>query len=78
MSMLTNPIQLNIGNSNALVANESVTQIVEVLQPNSELKRLREVLEAIEKGEMGDTQAGPDGKPKILIFMRTKVSCDRK
>ena len=75
--MLTNPVQLNIGNSNALVANESVTQYVEVVGNNRKMGRLVEVLKLIDEGAMGESAGGPEGRPKSIVFTRTKHACDR-
>jgi len=42
-TFIVNPIQLNVGNSRELVANESVTQEVIVMDPSSKPLKLKEV-----------------------------------
>merc|ERR1711871_1395927 len=42
--LLVNPVQLNVGNSNVLVANEKIHQTVMVMQPNEKFAKCREIL----------------------------------
>ncbi|XP_039016944.1 DEAD-box ATP-dependent RNA helicase 14-like isoform X1 [Hibiscus syriacus] len=63
--LLVNPIQVNIGNIDELVANKSITQHVEVLSPMAKHKRLEQILRSQEPGS------------KIIIFCSTKRMCDQ-
>ncbi|XP_041003636.1 ATP-dependent RNA helicase-like protein DB10 isoform X2 [Juglans microcarpa x Juglans regia] len=63
--LLVNPVQVNIGNVNELVANKSITQHVEVLAPMEKHKRLEQILRSQEPGS------------KIIIFCSTKKMCDQ-
>ncbi|MFS8011376.1 putative RNA helicase [Helianthus anomalus] len=61
---MVNPVQVNIGNIDELVANKSITQHVEVLTYNEKRRRLEQIL--------GSQQPGS----KIIIFCSTKKMCD--
>ncbi|KAK9012494.1 hypothetical protein V6N11_040543 [Hibiscus sabdariffa] len=63
--LLINPVQVNIGNIDELVANKSITQNVEVLSPMVKHKRLEQILRSQEPGS------------KIIIFCSTKKMCDQ-
>ncbi|XP_039015268.1 DEAD-box ATP-dependent RNA helicase 46-like isoform X2 [Hibiscus syriacus] len=63
--LLVNPVQVNIGNIDELVANKSITQHVEVLSPMVKHKRLEQILRSQEPGS------------KIIIFCSTKRMCDQ-
>ncbi|XP_047982179.1 ATP-dependent RNA helicase-like protein DB10 [Salvia hispanica] len=63
--LLVNPVQVNIGNVNELVANKAITQYVEVLSPMDKRRRLEQILRSQEPGS------------KIIIFCSTKKMCDQ-
>ncbi|KAK8586923.1 hypothetical protein V6N13_085938 [Hibiscus sabdariffa] len=63
--LLVNPIQVNIGNIDELVANKSITQYVEVLSPMEKHRRLEQILRSQEPGS------------KIIVFCSTKKMCDQ-
>ncbi|XP_007031512.2 PREDICTED: DEAD-box ATP-dependent RNA helicase 46 [Theobroma cacao] len=63
--LLVNPVQVNIGNIDELVANKSITQYVEVLSPMEKHRRLEQILRSQEPGS------------KIIIFCSTKKMCDQ-
>ncbi|KAK4346291.1 hypothetical protein RND71_032630 [Anisodus tanguticus] len=63
--LLVNPVQVNIGNVDELVANKSITQYIEVLSYMEKQKRLDQILRSQEPGS------------KIIIFCSTKKMCDR-
>ncbi|XP_023728704.1 DEAD-box ATP-dependent RNA helicase 14 [Lactuca sativa] len=62
---MVNPVQVNIGNINELVANKSITQHVEVVAYNEKHRRLEQILRSQEPGS------------KIIIFCSTKKMCDQ-
>ncbi|CAN1817904.1 DEAD-box ATP-dependent RNA helicase 46 [Linum perenne] len=62
--LLVNPVQVNIGNVDELVANKSITQYVEVVPPMEKHKRLEQILRSQEPGS------------KVIIFCSTKKMCD--
>ncbi|KAL8153868.1 hypothetical protein V2J09_011628 [Rumex salicifolius] len=62
--LLANPIQVNIGNVDELVANKSITQYIEVITPMEKQRRLEQILRSQEPGS------------KIIIFCATKRMCD--
>ncbi|KAG5527228.1 hypothetical protein RHGRI_028209 [Rhododendron griersonianum] len=63
--LLVNPVQVNIGNVDELVANKSITQYVEVLPHMEKHRRLEQILQSQEPGS------------KIIIFCSTKKMCDQ-
>lgn len=62
--LLSNAVQVNIGNADELVANKSITQYVEVLSSMEKQRRLEQILRSQEPGS------------KIIIFCATKKMCD--
>ncbi|KAJ7970819.1 putative Dead box ATP-dependent RNA helicase [Quillaja saponaria] len=63
--LLVNPVQVNIGNVDELVANKSITQHIEVLAPLEKHRRLEQILQSQDPGS------------KIIIFCSTKKMCDQ-
>lgn len=63
--LLVNPVQVNIGNTDQLVANKSITQYVEVIPHMEKSRRLDQILRSQEPGS------------KIIIFCSTKRMCDQ-
>ncbi|KAA0053652.1 DEAD-box ATP-dependent RNA helicase 46 [Cucumis melo var. makuwa] len=63
--LLVNPIQVNIGNVDELVANKSITQHIEPLAPLEKHRRLEQILRSQEPGS------------KVIIFCSTKKMCDQ-
>ncbi|XP_065878806.1 DEAD-box ATP-dependent RNA helicase 46 [Euphorbia lathyris] len=63
--LLINPVQVNIGNVDELVANKSITQYIEVLAPMEKHRRLEQIIRSQEPGS------------KIIIFCSTKKMCDQ-
>ncbi|KAG8053283.1 hypothetical protein GUJ93_ZPchr0001g31169 [Zizania palustris] len=63
--LLVNPVQVNIGNTDQLVANKSITQHVDVITPTEKSRRLDQIIRSQEPGS------------KIIIFCSTKRMCDQ-
>ncbi|XP_047310377.1 DEAD-box ATP-dependent RNA helicase 46-like [Impatiens glandulifera] len=63
--LLVNPIQVNIGKVDELVANKSISQHIEVMSPMEKSRRLEQILRSQEPGS------------KIIIFCSTKKMCDQ-
>ncbi|KAK2973315.1 hypothetical protein RJ640_027958 [Escallonia rubra] len=63
--LLVNPVQVNIGKVDELVANKSITQHVELLSSMEKQRRLEQILRSQEPGS------------KIIIFCSTKKMCDQ-
>jgi ATP-dependent RNA helicase DDX5/DBP2 len=59
-----NPIQLNIGNSKLLIANEMIEQTVLVLKESQKMDKCREIIKSLT----------PDDK--VIVFISTKIMCD--
>ena len=65
-AILTNPIQVNIGDTDTLVANKDITQAVEVCGGFQKQQRLMDVLR------------NPPNQPlKAIVFCGTKKMCDQ-
>ncbi|XP_074310829.1 DEAD-box ATP-dependent RNA helicase 14-like [Silene latifolia] len=62
--LLSNPVQVNIGSADELVANKSITQHVEVVPYMEKQKRLEQILRSQEPGS------------KVIVFCATKKMCD--
>ncbi|KAK1359500.1 DEAD box RNA helicase family protein [Heracleum sosnowskyi] len=63
--LLVNPVQVNIGNVNELVANKAITQNVEIVSPMEKQRRVEQIVRSQEPGS------------KIIIFCSTKKMCDQ-
>ncbi|XP_019052242.1 PREDICTED: ATP-dependent RNA helicase-like protein DB10 isoform X2 [Nelumbo nucifera] len=63
--LLVNPVQVNIGSIDELVANKAITQYVEVVTPMEKQRRLEQILRSQEPGS------------KVIIFCSTKKMCDQ-
>jgi ATP-dependent RNA helicase DDX5/DBP2 len=63
--LLVNPVLVNIGNVDELVANKAITQHVEIMSPMEKQRRLEQILRSQEPGS------------KIIIFCTTKKMCDQ-
>ncbi|KAK8928492.1 DEAD-box ATP-dependent RNA helicase 14 [Platanthera zijinensis] len=63
--LLVNPIQVNIGNIDELVANKAITQYIEMMKPLEKQRRLEQILRSQDAGS------------KVLIFCSTKRMCDQ-
>ena len=62
-SWLVNPVQINVGNSGELVANENITQRTLVISEGEKMANLEREL------------SGIDGKTKVIVFCNTKRVC---
>ncbi|RWR81971.1 WW domain-containing protein [Cinnamomum micranthum f. kanehirae] len=63
--LLVNPVQVNIGSIDELVANKSITQYIELIAPIEKQRRLEQILRSQEPGS------------KVIIFCTTKRMCDQ-
>jgi ATP-dependent RNA helicase DDX5/DBP2 len=63
--LLVNPVQVNIGSVDELVANKAITQVVEVVSYNEKQRRLEQILRSQDPGS------------KVIIFCSTKKMCDQ-
>eukprot|EP00898_Chlorokybus_atmophyticus_P003772 jgi/Chlat1/4396/Chrsp29S04542 len=62
---LQSAAQINIGNSDVLVANKAITQFVEVVSPMDKTRRLIDILRTLEPGA------------RVIVFCTTKRMCDQ-
>lgn len=82
---LKDPIQINVGEVNALVANKDIKQTIIMCQEDDKFDKLTAILKELvdQKYEAG-TSAGREAAPvgggkahaKIIVFVAKKVSCN--
>lgn len=73
---LKNPIQINVGEVNALVANKDIEQTIVMCRDDEKFDKLVDILKDLSQGKDGK---GPgDGKQheKVIVFVAKKVSCN--
>jgi ATP-dependent RNA helicase DDX5/DBP2 len=85
---LKNPVQINVGEVNALVANKDITQTITVCQEFEKFDKLKDILTTlIEEGSAKEESAPTPGGPKpgkfggknhakVIVFVAKKVSCN--
>ena len=76
---LTEPIQINVGEVNALVANKDIQQTIVMLNnDNEKFDKLEELLRELTGENKEETKSTPNTvkqHEKIIIFVAKKVSC---
>ena len=70
---LRNPIQVNVGEVNALVANQDITQNLIQCSESDKFDKLKEIMSGPFKDEDGNTLAE---SPKIIVFVARKRTCN--
>ena len=86
---LKDPVQINVGEVNALVANKDIQQNIVMCQEDDKFDKLTDILKALleQKDEMttptptnGRREAAPVGggkeHAKVIVFVAKKVSCN--
>jgi len=84
---LKDPIQINVGEVNALVANKDITQTIMVIREDEKFEKLKGILTDLmkeveeENGDRGQQQhqrSAMSGKQhaKVIVFVAKKVSCN--
>ena len=82
---LQNPIQINVGEVNALVANKDITQTIVMCEEDEKFDKLTEILrkltDSVEDVKVGNGHGLPPaggGKlhAKVIVFTAKKVSCN--
>ncbi|KAL3691761.1 hypothetical protein R1sor_005412 [Riccia sorocarpa] len=63
--MLHTPVQVNIGNTDDLVANKAITQNIEIIRRGDKMRRLQQIL----RSQPSDS--------RIIVFSSTKRMCDQ-
>eukprot|EP00566_Odontella_aurita_P035991 CAMPEP_0113549756 /NCGR_PEP_ID=MMETSP0015_2-20120614/13611_1 /TAXON_ID=2838 /ORGANISM="Odontella" /LENGTH=577 /DNA_ID=CAMNT_0000450503 /DNA_START=118 /DNA_END=1847 /DNA_ORIENTATION=+ /assembly_acc=CAM_ASM_000160 len=80
---LTDPIQVNVGEVDALVANKDIKQEILMCSEGDKFEMLKEILnkltkegpEAMEKMAANARDLGGKKHPKVIVFVAKKVSC---
>ncbi|KAG7342919.1 ATP-dependent RNA helicase [Nitzschia inconspicua] len=81
---LKDPIQINVGEVDALVANKDIKQTIVMVEEDEKLEKLESILKELteeaqeDKGKAGDyTRVAGGGKAhaKIIVFVAKKISC---
>lgn len=79
---LTDPIQINVGEVNALVANKDIKQKIVVCEEDEKFDKLTEILKKLiqEAPESTNGVSKPAGggkmHAKVIVFVAKKVSCN--
>ncbi|CAI5518806.1 unnamed protein product, partial [Closterium sp. Naga37s-1] len=63
--LLSSPVHVTIGSTDQLVANKSITQIIELPAPYEKQRRLEQILRSLPRGS------------KAIVFCSTKRMCDQ-
>ena len=72
---LTNPVQINVGEVNVLVANKDIEQKIIVCREDAKLEQLTSLLQELTKDTKSNTATGAKEHVKIIVFVAKKVSC---
>jgi ATP-dependent RNA helicase DDX5/DBP2 len=77
---LRDPVQINVGEVDALVANKDITQTIVMCHDNDKMEKLESILKGLT-----DTAAEKDGAAapgavkthaKVIVFVARKISCN--
>ena len=70
---LTNPVQINIGDSDSLNANKSIKQNIRIVKEHEKIRTLMGILE----NEINSESDNKRQIPKTIIFRSRKLDCDQ-
>ena len=77
---LSDPVQINVGEVDALVANKDIKQAIHMCSDNDKFDKLTEILKELtaEAGEKTDGNVAGGGKThaKVIVFVAKKISCN--
>ena len=78
---LKDPIQINVGEVNALVANKDIKQTIHMIREDEKLGKLEFILkELTENPDGGDDKGrvanGGKTHAKVIVFVARKISCN--
>jgi ATP-dependent RNA helicase DDX5/DBP2 len=76
---LKDPIQVNVGEVDALVANKDITQHIIMCSEEEKFDKLSEILSKICKLNEATTEPGGASSfthPKVIVFTAKKISCN--
>lgn len=68
---LHTPVEIRFGDTNSLNANKAIKQIIKVVEKGDKEDSLKAALSELNPGDQ------PDKVPKTIIFVATKISCER-
>jgi ATP-dependent RNA helicase DDX5/DBP2 len=82
---LKDPVQINVGEVNVLVANKDITQIISMCGEDDKFDKLTAILKGLtdegeEKAKESSTNVNPNGgkqHAKLIVFVAKKVSCNQ-
>jgi ATP-dependent RNA helicase DDX5/DBP2 len=81
---LKDPVQINVGEVDALVANKDIEQTIVMLDEDEKLGKLESILKGLaeeakeDNGVVGDTSriaGGGKAHAKVIVFVAKKISC---
>jgi len=78
---LKDPIQINVGEVNALVANKDIKQNIHIMSDDEKIGKLETLLKELTEGGDGNddkTRVANGGKShtKVIVFVARKISCN--
>lgn len=71
---LKDPVQINVGEVNALVANKDIKQTIMMCSDGEKLGHLTNILKELK--EEAEKEGNKDGHAKVIVFTAKKVSCN--
>lgn len=76
---LKDPVQINVGEVNVLVANKDITQTIVMCRDDEKLDKLTDILKDLvnESGKDDSSPVAGGGKThaKVIVFVAKKISC---
>ena len=76
---LTNPVQINVGEVDALVANKDIKQKIIMTNDDAKFDQLKDILKDLidEAGDKKESGVAGGGKAheKMIVFVAKKISC---
>jgi ATP-dependent RNA helicase DDX5/DBP2 len=78
---LRDPVQINVGEVNALVANKDIEQEIIMCNDHDKLDKLESILKALTAeasegaGDGKNVAAGEKSHVKVIVFVAKKISC---
>jgi len=78
---LKDPVQINVGEVNALVANKDIKQTIYMVSEDEKIGKLESILKELTEGAEGNEDKarvanGGKAHPKVIVFVAKKISCN--
>ena len=78
---LRDPIQINVGEVNALVANKDIKQTIHMISEDEKIGKLESILKELSESADGKDDSarvanGGKAHAKVIVFVAKKISCN--